>query len=153
MTKEKLFELHQSLCESGLELMRKKNADYSRDGALGNFFVCETLQCAKAEMGILVRVSDKLSRLSSILQSEDGPKVADESAEDTIVDVINYMVLLKAVLVEKSGTHSVFEKPQSEFCTVEYCSRKAIWRNNVGLYFCPEHQGGVVDEHSRTQGG
>jgi hypothetical protein len=43
----------------------------------------------------MVRLTDKMSRLSSILESGNN-HVKDESFEDTMVDVINYIVLLSA---------------------------------------------------------
>lgn len=103
MKKEQLFAIHTELTGLALALMKQKNADYSKDGALGNFYVCETLQLAPAEVGILVRVSDKLSRLSSILQKGEAA-VKNESCRDTIIDVINYMVLLAAVLKDKDAS-------------------------------------------------
>ena len=95
-TKETLFELHQELTKKGLEIMKAKNADYSKAHPLGNFYCCEALQACSAENGIIVRMSDKLSRLVSVI--EKGAQVKDESIEDTIVDTINYAVLLAAVI-------------------------------------------------------
>lgn len=94
--KDDLFQLHKDLCESALELMKKKNADYSKSHPLGNFFVCEAMQASSAENGIIVRLSDKLSRLVSVI--EKGAQVKDETIDDTIVDVINYAVLLSGVI-------------------------------------------------------
>ena len=94
--KEDLFSLHQELCSKGFELLKAKNADYSKAHPLGNFMVSEALQACSAENGIIVRMSDKLSRLVSIV--EKGAQVKEESTEDTIIDVINYAVLLAAVI-------------------------------------------------------
>lgn len=99
MTKEHLFEMHQKLCSTGFELLKAKNADYSKAHPLGNFMVAEALQACSAENGIIVRMSDKLSRLVSIL--EKGAEVKSESVTDTIVDIINYAVLLQAVITFK----------------------------------------------------
>lgn len=101
LEKESLFNLHKKLCDRGFELMKKKNHDYSKADPLGNFFVAEALQACTAENGIIVRMSDKLSRLVSIL--EKGTQVESESVEDTIVDIINYSVLLAAVIRKKAG--------------------------------------------------
>lgn len=96
MTREELFQLHTDLTQKGFEILKRKNADYSKGTPLGNFYVAEALQACTAENGIIVRMSDKLSRLVSIL--EKGAQVKDESIEDTIVDIINYSVLLAAVI-------------------------------------------------------
>lgn len=99
MTKEQLFELHQQLCDKAYDLLKKKNADYSKELPLGNFYLSEALQTCTAENGIINRMGDKLSRLVSIIAK--GNQVTDESIEDTILDVINYSVLLMAVVKDK----------------------------------------------------
>lgn len=100
MTTEELLKIHEELSQRSRTIMAEKNHDYSKEGALGNFFVAEALQASSAENGIIVRLGDKLSRLVSI--SAKGNRVANESALDTILDVINYAVLLAAILEEKS---------------------------------------------------
>lgn len=98
--KQFLFDLHAETCATGLELMKRKNADYSKADPLGNFFVAESLQACSAEAGIIVRMSDKLSRLVSIL-SKGECQIKDESVDDTIIDIVNYSVLLRAVIIQK----------------------------------------------------
>lgn len=104
MNKEILFGLHRDMCAHGLELMKKKNADYSKGDALGNFYLSEALQATTAEMGIITRMGDKMSRLVSII-SKGKAEVETESVQDTIVDLINYSVLLAAVIAEKNGKY------------------------------------------------
>lgn len=99
MEREELFNMHLALCKQSLELMKKKNADYSLGSPFGNFMVCEALQAASAENGVIIRMSDKLSRLVSVLQK--GAQV-EESIRDTILDLINYSVLLYGVHVFKN---------------------------------------------------
>ena len=53
------------------------------------------------EQGFLVRMTDKLSRLSTFAVSGD-LKVKDESVKDTILDLINYSVLFIAYLNQES---------------------------------------------------
>jgi hypothetical protein len=74
--------------------MKKKNADYSENGPFQNFRFCEGIGVS-AEKGILVRLGDKISRLSTLLSRP--AQVADESFEDTICDILNYAVLLAAI--------------------------------------------------------
>lgn len=52
------------------------------------------------ESGMLVRLTDKMSRLSSFAESGK-LAVENESFEDTVVDVINYMVLFYAYIKDK----------------------------------------------------
>lgn len=103
MTRERLFELHQEMTAKAFEILKAKNADYSKGTPLGNFYVTEAIQAGTAENGIIIRLSDKISRLVSVL--EKGLQVKTESAKDTILDIINYAVLLAAVVEDKeTGT-------------------------------------------------
>lgn len=100
MTRDDLIRNHELLCHSARELMKKKNADYAGKGGtqpFANFTRVESMGICPTEVGFLVRVTDKMSRLSSFV--ENGRlEVLDESVEDTIIDVINYMVLLHSYI-------------------------------------------------------
>lgn len=97
MKREELFELHQRTCQTALDLMVKKNADYSGgEDALGNFYGCEAIGAASAEMGVLTRMTDKMSRLASIIKRGEA-SVTSESEDDTLIDLINYSVLMLAL--------------------------------------------------------
>ena len=105
MTKQELLENHKKLCEIARSLMEKKNADYAgRSGTepFANFTRVEAMGICSTERGMLVRITDKMSRLSSFLESGN-LEVANESFEDTIVDVINYMILLHSYLKDKQN--------------------------------------------------
>ena len=103
MTREELLNFHKMLCEEAQTLMNLKNRDYAgNEGTepFANFTRCEAMGICNTEQGFMVRVTDKMSRLSSFLRSGK-MYVEDESFRDTIVDVINYMVLLAAYTTEK----------------------------------------------------
>lgn len=104
MTNEELFKLHEDMCKDALNLMKKKNADYSGSGGgnpFANFTRVEDMGICKTEQGFLVRLTDKMSRLSSFVQNGK-MHVEDESFKDTCVDIINYMVLLQAYVSDKN---------------------------------------------------
>ena len=85
--------------------MSLKNRDYAgSDGnePFANFTRVESMGICDTEQGFLVRVTDKLSRLSSFVHAGK-MHVEDESFYDTIVDVINYMVLLSAYVSDKKA--------------------------------------------------
>ncbi len=85
--------------------MNLKHRDYAgNDGTepFATFPRCESMGICETEQGFMVRVTDKMSRLSSFLQSGK-MHVEDESFYDTIVDVINYMVLLGAYVKDKDS--------------------------------------------------
>ena len=92
--REALYTLHRDLSAASLELMQKKNHDYaSEDDPYRNFRTF-------GELGILVRLSDKLARLRSWTENQK-LAVADESVRDTVLDAINYLVLFEAYRGEK----------------------------------------------------
>lgn len=82
--------------ERGLELVAKKNADYSGPaGALNNFLYAERLGIASAEAALLVRMSDKISRLATL--SKQSAQVVDEKIEDTTTDLMNYAAIFNVL--------------------------------------------------------
>lgn len=106
MTKEELFKLHQEICQEALELMKKKNNDYaSNKDPFMNFRRAEYLGFATAELGVLIRMTDKMSRISTFLNSGE-LSLSNESVYDSIVDIINYSVLLAGLLKDKQQKSS-----------------------------------------------
>ena len=94
-----LLRLHSDICEQCRSIMEAKNTDYTAGGSVfANFDLAETLGIPR-EMGVLLRVQDKMQRLRSFIDSGT-LAVKSESAEDAIMDVINYMVLLAGMLEE-----------------------------------------------------
>lgn len=89
--RDHLFNLHQSLCQAGLELMKAKNQDY---GSVADPWYNFRRHGA---LGIMVRLSDKLARLESFLEKGFN-SCKTESVKDTVVDGINYLVLLYGFL-------------------------------------------------------
>ena len=89
--------------------MSLKNRDYAGEGGkepFANFTRVESLGICSTEQGFMTRVTDKISRLSSFLKSGK-MHVEDESFYDTIVDVINYMVLLSAYVNDKEFSNQI----------------------------------------------
>ncbi len=69
-----------SINNEGLELFKRKNADYG--DAFANYGV----------IGVLVRMGDKISRLQSIT-SKNISLVDSESLRDTLIDLHNYSAM------------------------------------------------------------
>ena len=81
-----LLARHKLLCDKARLLMQDKNHDYADSSdPFSNFR-------SFGALGILVRLSDKLARLRSY-ESKGELRVKSESLEDTVIDVINYVVL------------------------------------------------------------
>ena len=137
MTRDELLRYHSEICKSAQELMALKNRDYA--GAEGNepfanFTRVESLGICSTEQGFMTRVTDKISRLSSFLNSGK-MHVEDESFYDTIVDVINYMVLLSAYVNDKespaetSGPQLLLEQEYQE-ARIKNEFNHENWRDN-----------------------
>lgn len=77
------------------ETAQRKNHDYggSNNDPFANFRN-STIAGVSVERGILVRLMDKMSRISTLLDKE--AKVKDEAVDDTIDDAINYLAILKS---------------------------------------------------------
>ena len=106
MLKEGLLRLHHEMTLEGSAIMAKKNEDYanteeSKD-AFKNFRMCEHRGLISAAGGVLVRIDDKLSRLSTAVSGKP-LQVSDESVRDTCVDLINYAVILYGLMQERQA--------------------------------------------------
>ena len=105
MTTNELLELHNKLTKQSYDLMKKKNHDYSgKNGTepFANFTRAEAMGITTTEKGILVRLLDKMSRLSTFTDAGVF-KVEDEKLEDTILDMINYSILFYAYVQQKKS--------------------------------------------------
>ena len=104
MNREDLLKHHDLICKTAKDIMKQKNHDYAgADGEkpFANFERTEAMGVCSTEQGFLVRVIDKVSRLSTFATSGT-LKVENESYEDAILDIVNYMVLLSAYLKNKN---------------------------------------------------
>uniref|UniRef100_A0A6H1ZEN3 Nucleotide modification associated domain-containing protein n=1 Tax=viral metagenome TaxID=1070528 RepID=A0A6H1ZEN3_9ZZZZ len=87
-----------------VDIICKKNHDYAapesdKDNPLKlfkNLMACEFMGITKTEQGMLIRLTDKFSRLCNLLKEGHKIAVKDESLEDTVIDIQNYLKLLLA---------------------------------------------------------
>jgi hypothetical protein len=103
MTREDLLRHHTELCEKAKAIMVNKNHDYTGNqgnSPFANFERCEAMGLCSTEVGLLVRVTDKVSRLSTFANCGK-LKVENESYEDAILDIINYCILLSGIVKTK----------------------------------------------------
>lgn len=91
------IDIHEKLCTQMHELYVKKNADY------GDSFAKVREEISDA---ILVRLSDKLNRLKSLMKNPDGQQVNGESIDDTLMDLANYCLLELVERQYKNGRTS-----------------------------------------------
>ena len=80
--------------DAGISIIEKKNRDYGADGDPFRNFKTATVLGLTVEKAILVRLMDKIARVDNLLEHE--AYVTEETLEDTLVDAINYLAILKA---------------------------------------------------------
>ena len=113
-----------------------KDSDYSATGLpMGNLRKCEDAGI-DAWRGCLVRIGDKMSRLENFLK-EKKYIVISEKAEDTVIDLANYAILMACLIEEIKPSNSDFywklsEKVQEDLISLSYyCVFQAmLWKND-----------------------
>lgn len=103
MNRTQLLDHHSEICTKARALMERKNHDYTGsagDDPFGNFTTVEAIGLCSTETGLLVRLLDKFKRFVAFIESGE-LKVTDESLEDTVLDGINYFILLGAYIKSK----------------------------------------------------
>lgn len=83
-----------------IEISRAKNSDYANDNDPFKNFRVAAVFGVPVEQAIIVRMSDKMSRISNLLTRE--AKVKDETIKDTLGDLCNYAAILSVYLDSKN---------------------------------------------------
>lgn len=101
MDQQGLIKYHKEATDKMHDIMKRKNNDYANGGsAFKNFSMSEQFGICSTEQGFLVRMTDKLSRISTFVAGNK-LKVKDESVKDTLMDLANYSLLLMAYIDSK----------------------------------------------------
>lgn len=107
----------QSVQNEGLELFKKKNADYG--DAFANY----------GAIGVLIRMGDKISRCQSITNNSIN-LVNTESLRDTLIDLHNYAAMA-IMLIDETDKNKV--KLQRNATTTSEIVSKVMAGNKVEL--------------------
>lgn len=82
--------------------MRNKSNDYAEGGdAFLNFKTAAQIAGISPEQTLLTLLGMKMSRLTQLISK--GKKARNESVEDTMLDIINYVVLLRGMMKEQEN--------------------------------------------------
>jgi len=103
MNRKQLLDYHEYICGMSRNLMKAKNHDYAgkdTNTPWMNFQRSEIMGLCKTEQAFMVRILDKISRLITFIDSGE-LLVKGESVNDSIIDLINYLVLFSAFLSDK----------------------------------------------------
>lgn len=93
-TKELVTRISDNYAEC-VRIIEVKNHDYAGDEAFANFRFAKLVGVEEAR-GILVRMTDKIARVSNLLGKD--PAVVGESVADTLNDLCNYAQILRVFL-------------------------------------------------------
>lgn len=85
-----------------MKIMSAKAADYSGGKDCNkNIMACERMGLCDAETGVLIRMLDKMQRISNLVHT--AAQVKDESVLDTIIDLRNYAAILYHIIQDKNN--------------------------------------------------
>tara|TARA_A100001391_G_scaffold35063_1_gene19137 strand:- start:10618 stop:10947 length:330 start_codon:yes stop_codon:yes gene_type:complete len=86
---------YDAIIKKAKALCDDKNTDYAQiKEPFSNFEMVEALKICDAPTGILVRISDKIARISNLLKRNGERAIDEEKVEDTMLDLINYSIIL-----------------------------------------------------------
>lgn len=103
MTQHEYFMAFEAVCKKMLATTQAKNADYAgSNDAFKNFRAIEIFTNGRisVEDGIIVRLTDKFTRIINLLTQE--AKVKDEAITDTLIDMAVYSIILKIYIEQKN---------------------------------------------------
>jgi hypothetical protein len=85
------------------ELLRTKSRDYSATADIfANLKACEIFGVMSAELGVWIRLADKVARLGNLLKNRSNP----EAVLDTVIDLINYAIYIYLLMIEEDPTYA-----------------------------------------------
>lgn len=115
MTRDELLIYHMDCVDKMHQILKKKNADYSgsSNNPFENLQLCELFGVCSTEIGMMTRITDKFSRLMTFVRTAQY-QVTDESFEDTVLDMANYLILLAAYRKSKSDLRTEFNYGKTE---------------------------------------
>ncbi len=100
-TIQQRLELLDQMHNKERSLMEAKAHDYSgAEDCNKNIKACEAIGISSAEQGVLIRILDKLSRISNLIKPGFTASVS-ESIDDAIMDSRNYLAILQHVILDK----------------------------------------------------
>lgn len=96
MTRDEFIQSIEKTYKDGVNIIKKKNQDYAKNDNPFSNFDLSLLIGVDPKRAILVRLSDKISRIANLLDKP--PAVSEEGIEDSLIDSINYLAILKAFI-------------------------------------------------------
>lgn len=99
MTTKDFLELAQQTFDECFNIIKNKNHDYSdKNDPFSNFKFSGKVAGITPEQAALNLIGTKLARLNELITNSKSAK--NESIEDSILDAINYLLLLRGMIVD-----------------------------------------------------
>ena len=95
------------IMDRALSIVEAKRHDYSGGEDPFRNFRKSSLFGVEPWRGVLIRLTDKLSRVESIVEVGGDQMVADEALWDTLSDAVNYVCILGGLVAEIIGMPEV----------------------------------------------
>lgn len=131
---EEVFELVTSMSRS---VLIEKAKEYATDtDRLSNFKQSAVLIHGTPEQALWGFVTKHLIALSDMVKS--GKDFTDAQWDEKIGDTINYMILLKALTVEKKPTRNVLDRESPGPIWVS--QQDHVLNGNEWVHYCPERE-------------
>jgi hypothetical protein len=107
VTKMAHLEYMKYLTDVMIQIAIQKNSDYTSGSSdpFHNFRTCEAMGIASAKAGILIRMTDKMARLCSLV-NDHKLQVTNEKIEDTLIDLANYSLILCSYIYHEKRENS-----------------------------------------------
>jgi hypothetical protein len=102
MKLEQQLEIFDKTVEQLKEILMKKGNDYANADKLSNFKLAGNITGIGAELNCLSLIATKVARLGVLLNATT-PQC--ESTDDSILDLINYAILLRMIIIENEEDH------------------------------------------------
>ena len=102
MTHDEYVKYIAQVFADAVEIVKVKNKDYALENDPFRNFRNSTVAGVPIDKGILVRIMDKVTRMSHLL--DKAPDVVDEKIDDTIKDCCNYLAILHTYLKYEKDT-------------------------------------------------
>jgi hypothetical protein len=108
MTREEFIKSIEGIYAEGVKIIGGKNQDYAGQSDPWANFRWSEIAGVDVPHAIMVRVLDKMARISNLLKRES--VIKDERIEDTVLDSINYLAILLSYLNEQQKMKKQNEK-------------------------------------------
>lgn len=101
INKEEFLKEREGLLNESSDIQRKKSNDYADDNDIFRAFEISRIAGITPQQAIFSRILDKVSRMANMINGKD--MKVKESMRDTVLDLINYVLILQVYGDDKNS--------------------------------------------------